>query len=182
MLAFQGTRRAVALAMSRSCTTAQALSAAVRLTGYHATIGDRIRGRSKSATEVVRGRGLDAISFSCPGWRLRFCGVVLHEDFAFRQTMGECKKAVDRRNKPTTRPLVRSSEGVQETDMDWQRFEGNWKQLKGNVKAQWGDLTDDDLAVINGKREILEGKLQERYGYTKDQVRQQLDDWFKTLK
>jgi uncharacterized protein YjbJ (UPF0337 family) len=66
--------------------------------------------------------------------------------------------------------------------MDWDRLEGNWKQLTGSVKAQWGKLTDDDLAVINGKRETLEGKLQERYGYSKDQVRQQLDDWFKTLK
>ena len=66
--------------------------------------------------------------------------------------------------------------------MDWNRFEGNWKQLKGRVKAQWGKLTDDDLALINGDREQLEGKLQERYGYTKDQVRQQLDDWSQTLK
>ena len=66
--------------------------------------------------------------------------------------------------------------------MDWNRFEGNWKQLKGKVKAQWGKLTDDDLALINGNREQLEGKLQEHYGYTKDQVRQQLDDWSQNLK
>gem|GEM_PF-84859 len=51
--------------------------------------------------------------------------------------------------------------------MDWNRVEGNWKQMKGKVKEQWGKLTDDDLDVINGKREQLEGKIQERYGYAK---------------
>ena len=61
--------------------------------------------------------------------------------------------------------------------MDWDRVEGNWKQFKGKVKAKWGELTEDDLTQINGNREQLEGKLQERYGYTKDQARQQLDEW-----
>ena len=48
--------------------------------------------------------------------------------------------------------------------MDWNRVEGNWKQMKGKVKEQWGKLTDDDLDVINGRRDQLEGKIQERYG------------------
>jgi uncharacterized protein YjbJ (UPF0337 family) len=65
--------------------------------------------------------------------------------------------------------------------MDWNRFEGNWKQFKGNVKEKWGRLTDDDLDVINGQREQLEGKIQERYGIAKDQARQDVEDWFKTL-
>ena len=47
--------------------------------------------------------------------------------------------------------------------MDWNRVEGNWKQVKGKVKEQWGKLTDDDLDVINGRRDQLEGKIQERY-------------------
>ena len=55
--------------------------------------------------------------------------------------------------------------------MDWNRVEGNWKQLKGKVKEQWGKLTDDDLDVIAGKRDQLEGKIQERYGIEKDKVR-----------
>ena len=42
--------------------------------------------------------------------------------------------------------------------MDWNRVEGNWKQVKGKVKEQWGKLTDDDLDVINGKQEQLEGR------------------------
>jgi len=62
--------------------------------------------------------------------------------------------------------------------MDWNRVEGNWKQIKGNIKEQWGKLTDDDLDVINGRRDQLEGKIQERYGYQKDQVRKDVDDWY----
>jgi uncharacterized protein YjbJ (UPF0337 family) len=55
--------------------------------------------------------------------------------------------------------------------MDWNRVEGNWKQVKGKVKEKWGQLTDDDLDLIAGKRDQLEGKIQERYGLAKDQVR-----------
>ena len=62
--------------------------------------------------------------------------------------------------------------------MDWDRVEGNWKLAKGKVKEQWGKLTDDDLDVINGRRDQLEGKIQERYGYAKDRVRQEVDNWY----
>ncbi|MGA7154079.1 MAG: CsbD family protein [Pseudolabrys sp.] len=65
--------------------------------------------------------------------------------------------------------------------MDWNRVEGDRKQMKGKIKEKWGNLTDDDLDVINGRREQLEGKLQERYGIAKDQARKDVDDWFKTL-
>ena len=46
--------------------------------------------------------------------------------------------------------------------MDWNRVEGNWKQMKGKVKEKWGNLTDDDLDKIAGRRDQLEGKIQER--------------------
>ncbi|MBB3311821.1 uncharacterized protein YjbJ (UPF0337 family) [Rhizobium sp. BK196] len=62
--------------------------------------------------------------------------------------------------------------------MDWNRVEGNWKQMKGKVREQWGRLTDDDLDQINGRREQLEGKLQERYGYEKDRIRRDIDTWY----
>jgi uncharacterized protein YjbJ (UPF0337 family) len=65
-----------------------------------------------------------------------------------------------------------------ESLMDWNRVEGNWKQFAGKVKAKWGKLTDDDLTTINGRREQLEGKIQERYGVAKDQARKEIDDWF----
>ena len=61
--------------------------------------------------------------------------------------------------------------------MNWDRVEGGWKQFTGKVKEKWGSLPDDDIATINGKREQLEGKLQERYGYSKDQVKRKVDDW-----
>jgi uncharacterized protein YjbJ (UPF0337 family) len=65
-----------------------------------------------------------------------------------------------------------------EDTMDWNRVEGNWKQLKGKVKEQWGRLTNDDLDLINGNRDQLEGLIQERYGYAKDQARTEIDNWY----
>ncbi|MCA9809633.1 MAG: CsbD family protein [Candidatus Dadabacteria bacterium] len=61
--------------------------------------------------------------------------------------------------------------------MNWDRIEGNWKQLTGKAKVQWGKLTDDDLDVISGKRDQLVGKLQERYGYSKEEAEKLADDW-----
>ena len=58
--------------------------------------------------------------------------------------------------------------------MDWNRVEGNWKQMKGKIKEKWGNLTDDDLTAINGKRDQLEGKIQERYGITRVKRRRRL--------
>ena len=63
--------------------------------------------------------------------------------------------------------------------MNWDTVKGDWKQFSGTVKEKWGKLTDDDLTVINGKREQLEGKLQERYGHSKDQAKKEVDDWSK---
>ena len=67
-----------------------------------------------------------------------------------------------------------------EFKMDWNRVEGNWKQVKGKVKEKWGNLTYDDLIAINGQRDQLEGKIQERYGLAKDKVRKDVDDWYNT--
>jgi uncharacterized protein YjbJ (UPF0337 family) len=64
--------------------------------------------------------------------------------------------------------------------MDWNRVEGNWKQLKGRAKQEWGKLTDDDLTAANGRRDELAGKVQERYGIAKDAARKQVDDWAKS--
>ena len=61
--------------------------------------------------------------------------------------------------------------------MNWERVEGNWKQLQGKVQEQWGKLTNDDLDVVAGRREQLSGKLQERYGIAKDEAEKQLKAW-----
>jgi len=61
--------------------------------------------------------------------------------------------------------------------MNWDRAEGNWKQLKGKVREQWGKLTDDNLDVISGRREQLAGKIQEAYGISKDEAERQIRDF-----
>lgn len=56
---------------------------------------------------------------------------------------------------------------------------GQWKQLKGTIKQKWGKLTDDDLTTLSGKKDELVGKLQERYGYSKEQAAKEADEWAK---
>ena len=58
-------------------------------------------------------------------------------------------------------------------------LKGQWKQLKGDVKMRWNRLTDDDLDVIDGAREKLEGRLQERYGWAKDKASSEIDSWYR---
>jgi uncharacterized protein YjbJ (UPF0337 family) len=66
--------------------------------------------------------------------------------------------------------------------MNWDEIKGNWKTIKGKVKSQWGKLTDDDLTFIEGKRDQLAGKLQHHYGYAKEKVEKELDDFCEKLK
>lgn len=56
-------------------------------------------------------------------------------------------------------------------------FEGNWKQLRGTIREKWGELTDDEVDQIAGKRDKLAGLLQERYGYTQMEAERQIDDF-----
>ncbi len=63
--------------------------------------------------------------------------------------------------------------------MNSDTIKGQWKQLKGSVKEKWGQLTDDELNVIDGQRDQLAGKLQERYGYTREKAEQEVDEFFK---
>jgi len=59
--------------------------------------------------------------------------------------------------------------------MNQDRMEGNWKQLKGKVKEQWGKLTDDDLDVIAGKRDQLLGRIQQRHGLAREDAEREVD-------
>jgi len=59
--------------------------------------------------------------------------------------------------------------------MNWDQVKGNWKQVKGTIKAQWGRLTDDELDEINGEREKLIGKIQERYGIAREEAERQVE-------
>lgn len=63
--------------------------------------------------------------------------------------------------------------------MNWDQLAGQWRQYKGKAKEKWGKLTDDDFDVINGKRDQLVGKIQERYGIAKEKAEEEVDSWAK---
>ena len=65
--------------------------------------------------------------------------------------------------------------------MNWDQIEGKWKQASGKVREKWGRLTDDDLEVINGRRDQLVGKIQERYGLAKEAAEKQVDEFVRTF-
>jgi uncharacterized protein YjbJ (UPF0337 family) len=64
--------------------------------------------------------------------------------------------------------------------MNWNQVEGNWKQFKGKVLEKWGDLTDDDLDRIAGRRDNLVGHIQETYGIAQEEAEAQVKEWEKT--
>lgn len=64
--------------------------------------------------------------------------------------------------------------------MNWDQVEGKWEQLKGQVREQWGKLTDDDLTTMKGKKQALKGRLQERYGYAAERAEQEIDKFMKS--
>jgi uncharacterized protein YjbJ (UPF0337 family) len=61
--------------------------------------------------------------------------------------------------------------------MNWDRIQGEWKQLSSQVKTKWGKLTDDDLKVASAKKDDFVGKIQERYGILRDEAEKQVDEW-----
>jgi uncharacterized protein YjbJ (UPF0337 family) len=61
--------------------------------------------------------------------------------------------------------------------MNWDQIEGNWRQLKGKARMKWGELTEDDLDQIDGRREELVGLIQERYGKAKEAVEREVNEW-----
>lgn len=58
-------------------------------------------------------------------------------------------------------------------------FKGKWKQLRGQIQQKWGDLTNDDLDRVQGAQTEFEGLLQEKYGYTKERAKQEVDDFMR---
>ena len=61
--------------------------------------------------------------------------------------------------------------------MNWDQIEGKWKQAKGSVKQKWAKLTDDDLTYMSGKKDELVGKIQERYGISREEAQREADEW-----
>ena len=87
------------------------------------------------------------------------------------------KNEITVRSEPWARVRDASTLHHKEKPMNWDRIEGNWKQVTGKAKVQWGKLTDDDLDVVAGRRDQLAGKIQERYGIAKDEAEKQLSAW-----
>lgn len=68
------------------------------------------------------------------------------------------------------------------TNTSWEQIAGKWKQFGGEVKKKWGKLTDDEVMEINGRRDVLVGKLEEKYSIAKEHANKQIDDWANDLK
>lgn len=66
--------------------------------------------------------------------------------------------------------------------MNWNQIKGRWKQWQGKAKEQWGQLTNNDLTIIAGRREQFAGLLQERFGYAKDEGDTPLDEMAREAK
>ena len=66
--------------------------------------------------------------------------------------------------------------------MNEDTLKGQWTQLKGKVREQWGKLTNDDVDLIQGQSEQLVGRIQERYGIARDEARRQVNDWLRTTR
>lgn len=66
--------------------------------------------------------------------------------------------------------------------MNWDQIEGKWKQLKGSAREKWGDLTNDDLEFVAGHRDRLVGRLQERYGYLREDAQKRADEWAQAVR
>lgn len=65
--------------------------------------------------------------------------------------------------------------------MNWDVIEGKWKQLKGEARKQWGKITDSEWEELGGNKDKFLGKLQERYGWSRDEAEQRADEYFGNL-
>jgi uncharacterized protein YjbJ (UPF0337 family) len=67
------------------------------------------------------------------------------------------------------------------TEMNWDRIASSWEQTRASLKQKWAKLTDDDLGLISGKKDMLVAKLHERYGVAKDKAESQINEWLASL-
>lgn len=65
--------------------------------------------------------------------------------------------------------------------MNWDRLQANWQQMRGPLRHRWGRLTEDDLDVIAGQRDIFVGRVRERYSIDTEEARQRIEEWLRML-
>lgn len=87
----------------------------------------------------------------------------------------------DHKQRETEHSIPLDGTGHAEKNLNVDQLSGRWTTLKGQIQAKWGKLTSDDLAVIEGDRKRIAGRLPQRYGYTKAQGEEQWDEWTKSL-
>jgi uncharacterized protein YjbJ (UPF0337 family) len=97
---------------------------------------------------------------------------------ALRAYLVECEGGILQQNLgPVTAPA--SAKG--KIEMNSEQFEGKWKQIQGQIRQKWGHLTDNDMQVIAGKRDVLIGRVEERYGLAKEKATSEVDGFLKSL-
>jgi uncharacterized protein YjbJ (UPF0337 family) len=64
--------------------------------------------------------------------------------------------------------------------MNWDQIKGKWHEIKGSVRAKWGELTDDEIEELDSNREKMVGKIQQKYGVAKEEAEKQVDEWTKS--
>jgi uncharacterized protein YjbJ (UPF0337 family) len=79
-------------------------------------------------------------------------------------------------------PSLATSEPLsKELAMNWEKIAGEWREAKGKLRAKWGKLTDDDLEAIAGRKDVLVGRLQQRYGRKKEEAERDVDTFLQGL-
>lgn len=94
------------------------------------------------------------------------CVIMATPAFAGRASLMSQQTAVGQHDKLAV-PVVNADQ-----------LKGNWRQFKGELKKKWADITDDDLLYIEGHKEKLDGKIQERYGDKQEEVKKWVEEWF----
>jgi uncharacterized protein YjbJ (UPF0337 family) len=80
------------------------------------------------------------------------------------------------------RPAALQSETTRQGPVAWDKISGNWKTFRGKLRQRWGKLTKNDLQAARGRRDILVGRIQARYGIDKDKADAQVEAWLKAQK
>jgi uncharacterized protein YjbJ (UPF0337 family) len=78
-------------------------------------------------------------------------------------------------------PVIAPASAKGKIEMNSEQFEGKWKQIQGQIRQKWGHLTDNDMQVIAGKRDVLIGRVEERYGLAKEKATAEVDGFLKSL-